>query len=96
MQLTQKDEYVFIPIRYTVEQENEAVTVYSCKVDLPTDKIPEWLAPHEFSIRKVYKKPITVTKLSHNKNWGSVDAVLFADETSKHINVREINQSMMV
>jgi hypothetical protein len=87
MQLTQKDEYVSIPVRYTVERENEAVTIYSCKVDLPKDKIPEWLTPHEFSIRKVYKKPVTVTQLSHIKNWGSVDAALFADETAKHIRV---------
>jgi hypothetical protein len=93
MQLTHKEEFVSIPVSYITEQENENVTVYNCSVNLHNNDIPDWLEPTTFSIRKVYKKPITHTSIKPTGKWANIDAALFADETMKHIRVKETYKS---
>ena len=80
---------VSLPVCCSVEQENISVTRYHCRVDLPTNEIPEWVTP-EFNIRKVHNSKITSTKITPmDKHWSSPDAALFADETAKTIRFRE-------
>jgi hypothetical protein len=49
-------EVVIVPMLYSTEQENERVTNYHFRVNLPTDEVPDWIAPHEFTIREVTSK----------------------------------------
>ncbi len=80
-------------LTHLTAQGNEFVTIYNCKVDLPADKIPEWLAITEFSIIKAYKDGLTVTSKKYSP-LGNIDTDLFVDEVMKHIRVNEINAKM--
>lgn len=89
IQLTQADEFVSIPVSYTIIQENEIATIYSCKVDMPVEKIPKWLLDTEFSFRKVYKNGVTIMSKMHS-SLHNVDTCLFVDEVMQHIRTREL------
>lgn len=92
MQVKVRDEFVSIPVRYSIHNENENVTIYNCTVDLPTDEIPDWLHPHEFSIKKVYSPgvPIGITVRSISPNpMGTLDATSFAAETMDQLLFKE-------
>lgn len=47
-------EMVNIPVAYWLERENERVTVFNYKIDLPEHDTPDWLTRKEFSVRQVY------------------------------------------
>ncbi|MBZ0097772.1 MAG: hypothetical protein K8F30_01730 [Taibaiella sp.] len=46
-------EVVVVPVLYSTEQENERVTNYHFRIDLAADDVPDWIHPHEFTIREV-------------------------------------------
>lgn len=96
IQLQQDDTTFSAPVLYKVEEERENVTIYNCTVDLPADKIPAWLTPGKFSIKKVYSPGdgatgVTVHSIKPNP-LRSLDATFFADQAMHQIRVNEINR----
>ena len=92
-QLYVEGEIVNVPIQYEILVDQNR-KVYKCVVDIPEEKVPEWLSLREFEIPIVQQNNVTVTLFSEVRGLKNIDSALFLHDVEMQISLRETWQGL--